>query len=196
MGVNPTYKMSELCKTERRQACIQGKRTVLEKQDNSEILKKRRRFAEIFVSCQDAELAALLSGISTASTAAEESVKLLCGKRLQRRVERLLQSRRKLLANVRTGLERIAFNRCNDAVALAFADQSSLTRNAIRQMDLSCVSAIKRDKDGGVDIKLLDRQSALEALMRLDELESSCGSAEEFLNALNGEADGHLENSD
>ena len=106
---------------------------------------------------------------------------ILDKKAIRRKVNRYLQNRREIYGTVRSGLERIAFNRCNDAVKLAFFGKEGAD---IEDLDLSCISAIKRDKDGGVDMKFFDRQRALETLMQLDEAESSCSGAEEFLAAV------------
>jgi hypothetical protein len=61
------------------------------------------------------------------------------------------------------GLERLADGRANDAVRLAFAEELP-DPEELEQMDLYNVSEIKRVKGGGVEIKLFDRQKALEKL--------------------------------
>lgn len=144
---------------------------------------RKKRFAEIFACCVDCELAAELTG-STASSAREDGMALLSGRYVRKHVQKLMREKRELAASVRSGLERLAFSRCNDAVALAFSPPDAISQSRIRKMDLSCIASIKRDKDGGVDIKLFDRGRALEALMRLDESESHAGGAQELISAL------------
>lgn len=145
---------------------------------------RKKRFAEILACCGDAELAAELTG-SSAASAREDASALLDSRYVRRRVIKLMRERRDLIASVRSGLERIAFSRCNDAVTLAFLPPDAISQGRIRKMDLSCIASIKRDKDGGVDIKLFDRLRALETLMQLDENDTLGGSAQELLSALN-----------
>lgn len=145
---------------------------------------RKHSFAQAMALCCDPEQAALMSG-SDVENAARDGIALLYDSSVSRQLGRYLREKRKLYGVIRAGLEKIAFNRCNDAVELAFADPGSLTRDVIRKMDLSCLTAIKRDKDGGVDIKLIDRQKALESLMQLCEGEED-RNAESFLKALCG----------
>lgn len=139
--------------------------------------------------CKDAELAALLSG-SDVDIACEEGMVMLSDRQVKRQLDKLMREKRRLYSVIRDGLEKLAFSRCNDAVELAFADRESITHSLIRKMDLSCVASIKRDKDGGVDIKLFDRERALEALMQLEDAEAN-NNAESFLKAL-----GAVQNAD
>lgn len=144
---------------------------------------RKKRFADILACCCDSELAAELTG-SSPTQAREEGIALLESRYVQNRLRKLMRQRRELSASARSGLERLAFSRCNDAVTLAFLPTEAINRSMIRKMDLSCIASIKRDKDGGVDIKLFDRERALEALMRLDESETLGSSAEDILSAL------------
>lgn len=93
-----------------------------------------------------------------------------------------------------SGLRRLAFGNCRDAVVLAFAEELP-PASVIESLDLFNVSEIKRDKGGGVEIKLFDRLKALEKLM---ELETTCDSrdkANELIKALSA-SEGGDENGD
>lgn len=72
---------------------------------------------------------------------------------------------------VLSGLRRLAFGSCKDAVVLAFSEELP-PPEVIEKLDLFNVSEIKRVKGGGVEIKLFDRLKALE---KLYELECSAG---------------------
>ena len=148
----------------------------------NEISLKRKRFARFFADCHDIRLSAMLCGCSS-ETAYSEGLELLRCKSVRRQINRAYSERQKLSDDIRTGLEKIAFGRCNDAVKLAFSE-SDFSGKQIDLMELFCISSIKRDKDGGVDIKLTDRTKALELLMKLDEVCSDTESAEDFLAAL------------
>ncbi len=174
----------DLQNTKRRKR-MQKETELDEKERRREMREKRRKFADILSLSGDPVLAARLTGLQPC-----ECGDILDKKAIRRKVNRYLQNRREMYGTVRSGLERIAFNRCNDAVKLAFSGKEGAE---IEDLDLSCISAIKRDKDGGVDMKFFDRQRALETLMQLDEAESSCSGAEEFLAAVtqkNFEAEG------
>lgn len=146
-------------------------------------MQRKKRFADILACCCDCELAAELTG-SSAANAREDGAALLSSRYVQNRFRKLMRQKRELHSSARSGLEKLAFSRCNDAVTLAFLPPEAISRSLIRKMDLSCVASIKRDKDGGVDIKLFDRGRALDALMRLDESEALGSSAEDILSAL------------
>lgn len=60
-------------------------------------------------------------------------------------------------------IETLALSRVNDAVRLAFLGGEDLA--VIDKLDLSSVTEFKRNKDGGVELKFLDRLSALQWLL-------------------------------
>lgn len=152
-----------------------------------------KAFAVAFAHCCDAQTAAMLCGCPiTKAKAVGEA--LLHKKSVMRQIERCFSQKLRLYDCVRAGLERLAFGRSNDAVQLAFTDKEQITGKLVSSLDLSLVSSIKRDKDGGVDIKLFDRQKALEALGGLFEASDSVQAAQSFLSALSegDEADGEI----
>ncbi len=89
---------------------------------------------------------------------------------------------------VKSGLRRLAFGGCGDAVALAFAEELP-PPNVIEEMDLFNVSEIKRVKGGGVEIKFFDRLKALEKLYELETKQENKNSAAGLIEALSASAE-------
>ena len=94
--------------------------------------------------------------------------------------------------NVSAGLKRLAFGNCSDAVYLVFADELPPS-SVISGLDLFNVSEIKRVKGGGVEVKLFDRQKALEKLFEFENSYSDRSSAESLIEALTKTAEGAAE---
>jgi len=69
--------------------------------------------------------------------------------------------------NVKSGLEKIAFGKVNDAVSLLFTDESDI--EALKGMDFYNVAEIKRQNGGGIEIKFYDRMEAMKCLRQLEE---------------------------
>ena len=88
--------------------------------------------------------------------------------------------------SVISGLKRLAFGNCNDAVYLAFAEELP-PPDVIRRLDLFGVSEIKRVKGGGVEVKLADRLKAMEKLHELQSTLNEKDTAESLIRALAGE---------
>jgi len=92
---------------------------------------------------------------------------------------------------IRSGLKRLAFGSCKDAVFLAFAEEMP-SAAVIEDLDLFGISEIKRVKGGGVEIKFFDRMKAMEKLYELENAFSEHDKAAELIKALTssvGEAD-------
>ncbi len=87
------------------------------------------------------------------------------------------------------GLKRLAFGSCTDAVYLVFADELP-PPEVISGLDLFNVSEIKRVKGGGVEVKLFDRQRAIEKLFEFENSCSERGTAESLINALTQSSEG------
>lgn len=60
-------------------------------------------------------------------------------------------------------VEKLAESRVNDAVRLAFLTGEEM--ELLDGLDLSAVTEFKRNKDGGVEIKFVDRLAALQWLL-------------------------------
>ena len=86
------------------------------------------------------------------------------------------------------GLSRLAFGSANDAAKLVFSDELP-SDAALNALDLFHVSEIRRDKGGGVEVKLFDRQKAMERLLECAESVDSSTAAAALLDALGGTSD-------
>ena len=86
---------------------------------------------------------------------------------------------------VMCGLERLAFGSSADAVRLVLSEECP-EEHELREMNLYNITEIKRVKGGGVEIKLFDRQKALERLMEYAGNADQRAAAKSLLNALAG----------
>ena len=84
-----------------------------------------------------------------------------------------LEKQRPREGAVRAGLERLAFGGISDAIRLLFTDVAELEPEILDSMELFCVSEIKRQKGGAVEIKFFDRLRALEKLEQIAVLEGA-----------------------
>lgn len=92
-----------------------------------------------------------------------EGIKILSQKRFKALVDELRRDETGTRQSV-AGLKRLAFGSVNDAVELAFAD-GDISKERLAKMDFFNISEIKKIKGGGVEIKIFDRQKALEKLL-------------------------------
>lgn len=93
-------------------------------------------------------------------------MRLLAREEIRERIS-ALEEERPRTNSIRAGLERLAFGSISDAVKLLFTDTAELDAKALDSMELFCVSEIKRQKGGAVEIKFFDRLRALEKLLNL-----------------------------
>lgn len=85
---------------------------------------------------------------------------------------------------VLAGLERLAFGSANDVLRLVF--EPDICGAELEKLDIFNVSEISRDKNGGVEIRLFDRQRALERLWEYAAGRSEREAAAQLLDALRG----------
>ena len=138
-------------------------------------------FAAKYALCGNAYEAAVYAG-APRSRAAFEGVRLLCSRNVRRKIAAFKLEAEECAAA--QGLRRIAFGRVNDAVRLMFADE--VTPEMAEQADLYCVSEIKRDKGGKVEMKFFDRQSAIERLMDYEREQNDSENAANLISAIYG----------
>ncbi len=145
------------------------------------ISKKREDFCGLYATLGNVSEAAEKAGFEK-SSALKEGLRCLgrekCRERIREVAELLSGS-----GSVAAGLRRLAFGSCNDAVYLVFADELP-PASVISGLDLFNVSEIRRVKGGGVEVKLFDRQKALEKLLELDTSVSDREKAESLIEAL------------
>lgn len=148
---------------------------------------KRKSFCCNYVLLGNVREAAIKAGFS-ADTALMDGVDCLDSSECKRLISKL----RLLLSDsgsVISGLKRLAFGSCSDAVYLVFADELP-PAEVISGLDLFNVSEIKRVKGGGVEVKLFDRQKALEKLFEFENTCSDKGCAESLIEALTKPSEG------
>ena len=85
--------------------------------------------------------------------------------------------------DIQRRLGELAFGRANDCVRLVLEDHPE-----VDDLDLSLLSEVKRNDKGTVEIRLIDRLQALEALSGM--VGSEEGEMKAFLQALRGGEDG------
>ena len=147
---------------------------------------RNRAFCRWYAVLGDPREAALRAGFPEAS-AAEEALRLLQTRPARAYLEKLLsQPPLPERALVLAGLSRLAFGRANDAARLIFGEAPDA--QALQSLDLFQVSERKRDKAGGVEIKLFDRQKALERLLECAAQSDQGAQARALLEALGGDA--------
>lgn len=64
-------------------------------------------------------------------------------------------------------LGRILFSDKSEAVKLSLDNSDEINAESLKSEDLFAVSDIKRNKDGGVDIKLVDMIKAIELMLKI-----------------------------
>ena len=143
---------------------------------NPNLPSEKRRFAAAYLRCFDPDAAAAAVGRC-------DGIRLLEMPAVQRELE--LQRRQCDVGrrDVIRRLAQLAFGRANDCVKLALEDSPQ-----VDALDLSLLSEVKRNDKGTVEVKLIDRLQALEALSGM--LGNEEGEMKAFLQALRGGEDG------
>ncbi len=131
------------------------------------LAEKEELFCQYFAqSCSPRESAARAGYTFPEKTA----IKLLSQEAIQKHINFLFKENAKKHLNEQAigGFKRLAFGSVADAVSLMFIDGEPSPR-ALEEMDLFCVSEIKKPRDGALEIKFFDRLEALEKLAELSE---------------------------
>lgn len=87
------------------------------------------------------------------------------------------------------GLKRLAFGDINDAVFLVFSEELP-PPSTIAKLDLFNVSELKRVKGGGVEVKIFDRQRAIEKMLEYSNSADNSNTAKNLIEALCSSSDG------
>lgn len=126
-------------------------------------------FCRRYLQCMDPELAAAAAGCG-------DGYRMLERKNVSRRLEQMREAAAGQVCRedaVRR-LAQLAFGRVNDAARLALHSGEA----DLETLDLSAVAELKVTDKGGVEIKLIDRIRALEALCGLLSEEKAEGAGE------------------
>ncbi len=146
---------------------------------------KRIPFCRWYLTLGNPTEAALRAGCPPA-TAEQDGIELLhsayCRTYLKKLAEQPALPLRSLVI---AGLARLAFGSANDAAVLAYSGE--ISGDAIRGLDLFHVASIKQDRGGGFEVKLADRQRAMEKLLECADSAESEKAAASLLAALHGE---------
>ena len=86
------------------------------------------------------------------------------------------------------GFERLAFGNINDAIFLVFSEELP-PPSTIAKLDLFNVSELKIIKVGGVEIKIFDRQKALEKMLEYSSSMDNSVTAKNLMDALCSSSD-------
>ncbi len=151
----------------------------------------KKLFCLYFLKLRNVREAGIRAGFS-ADEAFSEGMKILETPSAQCCLSKLSDKTSSQNGLVKAGLERLAFGSCNDAISLVFSEEPP-SDNEIARLDLFNVSEIKRVKGGGVEVKLFDRQKALEKLWELENSADVNSSAESFFNAIRAGANSEKE---
>lgn len=150
----------------------------------------RRLFCIYYLALGNAAEAAMRAGFP-AETAEAEGLRLLQTPYCRSTLASLAaQPPLPTQSLVLAGLSRLAFGSANDAAKLVFADELP-PEEMLVSLDLFHVSELKRVKGGGVEVKLFDRQRAMERLLDLAGSADASAAAAALLNALSGEEVNH-----
>lgn len=102
----------------------------------------------------------------------QKAVKLLSKSAVRDEIARLTNERENALKNLSfAGYHKLAFSPIADAVSLLFMENP--TKAELMNMDLYCISEIKKLKDGAMEIKFFDRLKSLEKLSAMQTKEQS-----------------------
>ena len=146
--------------------------------------KKERLFCCYYAKLGNIFEAAVRAGFSP-DTALVNGMDILKQKKYQKSISVLMSETVSPSKLVKAGLERLAFGSSNDAVYLAFSGEMP-SPEKISSLDLFNVSEIKKVKGGGVEVKLFDRQKAMEKMYEFASNDNSSTAASNLLEALTG----------
>lgn len=149
---------------------------------------KRKLFCYYYLKLGNVAEAAVKAGFES-RTALVEGIKALEQSSCQQLIRKLYNASCSASALIiEAGLERLAFGNSNDAAFLAFSEELP-SNSTLSNLDLFNVSEMKRVKGGGVEIKLFDRQKALERLFDYSNSVDVNNSATKLIHALQNSGD-------
>ncbi len=139
-------------------------------------------FCSHYLRCRNVREAASLAGLPGGEG---EGYRLLGQRRVQRRLNQT--GFEPLLELAQAGLRRLAFGSNADGIRLALTPPEQALEQ-LEHWDLFGVSAVKRGKDGGVEVQFYNRFEALELLCRLGQEQEQAKDGLSFCRALEAAA--------
>jgi len=144
------------------------------REKEKQALERRRAFCRAYLRTMNEQAAARECGET-------DGPGMLARGTVRRELEQLRESRADVRReDVIRRLTELAFAPANDAVRLAYLGEP--TEETVRMLNLSAVAEFKRNSAGSVELKLIDRVKALDALYRL--LDGGSEGSEALLRAL------------
>lgn len=149
-----------------------------------ETKEREKLFCYYYAKLQNPREAALKAGYPL-QTADKNAAKLLARQDIAKQINKCSESEKKshLRQKLLSGVLRLSFGSINDVVKLVLR-QDELTDQVIDQLDFFSVSELKKQRDGGFEIKFFDRLQALEKLEDILSREEQTDTASEFYHIL------------
>lgn len=137
------------------------------------LTKKEEEFCRVFALTGDINEAAAMTGYTR-----KKAMLLLTDPKAKKFLKKVV-GKESVAMNA---LRRIAFASPKDAVLLAVKG-GELSAKEIEKLDLAAVAHVGRDKNGELELKLYDRQKAIELIIEQEEKSAGSG-AQELIKAL------------
>lgn len=147
--------------------------------------KKERLFCCYYAKLGNIFEAAVRAGFSP-DTALVNGMDILKQKKYQKSISVLMSETVSPSKLVKAGLERLAFGSSNDSSLLSILGRNAVAGKNFFTPSLFKVSEIKKVKGGGVEVKLFDRQKAMEKMYEFASNDNSSTAASNLLEALTG----------
>ncbi|MBQ8378175.1 MAG: terminase small subunit [Oscillospiraceae bacterium] len=171
------------------------KKTEQHKKERTTIISQseiKNLFALFYASGKNVKESALLAGLSE-ENAEREGLKLLKLRSTQKLIKRYRENSFSDEDAVKCGLSRLAFGEINDIMEVLLSDEP-IGLHRLFKMNFFQISEVKKVKGGGIEVKLFDRQKAMEKLLEIIEKSKSRADADDFFDALKTSAE--LQGSD
>ena len=176
-------------------AIVTSEKTEQHKKERTTIISQseiKNLFALFYASGKNVKESALLAGLSE-ENAEREGLKLLKLRSTQKLIKRYRENSFSDEDAVKCGLSRLAFGEINDIMEVLLSDEP-IGLNRLFKMNFFQISEVKKVKGGGIEVKLFDRQKAMEKLLEIIEKSKSRADADDFFDALKTSAE--LQGSD
>lgn len=153
-----------------------------------ETKEREKLFCYYYAKLQNPREAALKAGYPL-QTADKNAAKLLARQDIAKQINKCSESEKKshLRQKLLSGVLRLSFGSINDVVKLVLR-QDELTDQVIDQLDFFSVSELKKQRDGGFEIKFFDRLQALEKLEDILSREEQGDNANDFYHIISSSA--------
>jgi len=140
-------------------------RTDTLKNNKRSLTEKEELFCINYVESQEVEQSAKKAGF--AKNSLQKGYRLLKKQEILDEIQSIIKAKQTVFTKMSAlGLGRLAFGSISDAVTLLYMENPDTLQ--LKNMDLFCISEIKKLKDGAMEIKFFDRLKALDNLKLKD----------------------------